>query len=80
MGIKQVRTQPSTGDWYWSHMTVHLLLRWIDLGPDVVDIAWSRDDSMLASTGLDSKVWIWDGQTFGELLAFNVIRRKCSGD
>jgi protein HIRA/HIR1 len=22
---------------------------------------------MLASTGLDSKVWIWDGQTFGEL-------------
>lgn len=32
---------------------------------DVVDCAWSRDDSMLASVGLDSQVIIWDGYTFG---------------
>lgn len=32
---------------------------------DVVDCAWSRDDSMLASVGLDSKIIIWDGFTFG---------------
>jgi WD40 repeat protein len=48
--------------------------------PDVVDIAWSRDDSMLASTGLDSKVWIWDGQTFGEPLILVAIRCKCGRD
>ncbi|WVF73156.1 hypothetical protein IAT40_007975 [Kwoniella sp. CBS 6097] len=34
---------------------------------DVVDLAWSRDDSMLASVGLDSKVCIWDGQSFRRL-------------
>lgn len=34
---------------------------------DVVDCAWSRDDSMLASVGLDSKIIIWDGFTFGML-------------
>jgi protein HIRA/HIR1 len=34
---------------------------------DIIDMAWSRDDSMLASVGLDSTVWIWDGRTFGEL-------------
>lgn len=27
---------------------------------DVVDCAWSRDDTMLASVGLDSKIIIWD--------------------
>lgn len=32
---------------------------------DVVDCAWSRDDAMLASVGLDSKFIIWDGYTFG---------------
>lgn len=32
---------------------------------DVVDCAWSRDDSMLASVGLDSKIFIWDGFSFG---------------
>ncbi|WVR00330.1 hypothetical protein IAU59_007473 [Kwoniella sp. CBS 9459] len=34
---------------------------------DVVDLAWSRDDTMLASVGLDSKVCIWDGQSFRRL-------------
>jgi len=31
-----------------------------------VDIAWNRDDSMIASVGLDSTIFIWDGYTFGE--------------
>ncbi|KAL7418351.1 HIR complex subunit [Cryptotrichosporon argae] len=34
---------------------------------DVVDVAWSRDDSMLASVGLDSVVNIWSGYTFERL-------------
>ena len=34
---------------------------------DVIDIAWSREDSMMASVGLDKMVWIWDGYTFGQL-------------
>lgn len=34
---------------------------------DVIDIAWSRDDSLLASVGLDNIVWIWDGRNFGKL-------------
>lgn len=33
--------------------------------PDVADIAWSPDDSMIASVGLDSTVFIWDGDSFG---------------
>lgn len=35
---------------------------------DIIDIAWSRDDTMMASVGLDKMVWIWDAQTFGEQL------------
>lgn len=35
---------------------------------DVVDCAWSRDDTMLASVGLDSKIIIWDcTNNFGDL-------------
>jgi protein HIRA/HIR1 len=34
---------------------------------DIIDVAWSRDDSMLASVGLDNSIWIWDGYTFGKL-------------
>ena len=37
--------------------------------PDIIDLAWSRDDSMMASVGLDKHVWIWDGQSFGQLYA-----------
>jgi len=33
---------------------------------DIIDIAWSRDDSMMASVGLDKLVWIWDGYSFGK--------------
>jgi protein HIRA/HIR1 len=35
---------------------------------DIIDVAWSRDDSMLASVGLDNSIWIWDGYTFGKLM------------
>lgn len=36
---------------------------------DIIDVAWSRDDSMLASVGLDNNIWIWDGGTFGMFAA-----------
>lgn len=32
---------------------------------DVADVAWSQDDSMIASVGLDSVIFIWDGHNFG---------------
>lgn len=34
---------------------------------DIADVAWSADDSMLASVGLDSTIFIWDGYTFEKL-------------
>ncbi|KAF0505748.1 WD40 repeat-like protein [Gigaspora margarita] len=34
---------------------------------DVVDLAWSRNNTHLASCGLDSLVFIWDGKTFEKL-------------
>jgi protein HIRA/HIR1 len=34
----------------------------------VTDLAWSPDNVYLASCGLDSKVIIWDGKTFGRFL------------
>ncbi|CAI2173761.1 11228_t:CDS:10 [Funneliformis geosporum] len=34
---------------------------------DVVDLAWSRDNTYLASCGLDNLVFIWDGRTFEKL-------------
>ncbi|CAG8543595.1 1250_t:CDS:10 [Acaulospora morrowiae] len=34
---------------------------------DVVDLGWSRDNTYLASCGLDSLVFIWDGKTFEKL-------------
>lgn len=35
---------------------------------DVVDLAWSRDDTMIATVGLDSMVFVWDASTFSELV------------
>jgi hypothetical protein len=40
----------------------------------VIDLAWSRDDSMMASVGLDNSVHIWDGQNFGK--SSTVAREK----
>ncbi|CAI2173760.1 11227_t:CDS:10 [Funneliformis geosporum] len=34
---------------------------------DVVDLAWSRENTYLASCGLDNLVFIWDGRTFERL-------------
>ncbi|WVW85995.1 hypothetical protein I302_108033 [Kwoniella bestiolae CBS 10118] len=50
-----------------NHENWKALTRLVGHVADVVDLAWSRDDSMLASVGLDSKVWIWDGATFERL-------------
>lgn len=36
------------------------------LSTDVVDLAWSRDDTMIATVGLDSMVFVWDASTFSE--------------
>jgi protein HIRA/HIR1 len=33
---------------------------------DIIDIAWARDDTKMASVGLDKLVLIWNGQSFGE--------------
>ncbi|RXK39445.1 hypothetical protein M231_03278 [Tremella mesenterica] len=44
----------------------HKLLCTMTSHTDIIDIAWSRDDTMLASVGLDSTIWIWDGRTFVE--------------
>ncbi|ORY28137.1 putative transcription corepressor [Naematelia encephala] len=40
------------------------LTRLVGHTADIIDIAWSRDDSMLATVGLDKMVNIWDGATF----------------
>lgn len=32
---------------------------------DVADLAWSPEQAYLASCGFDSKIFIWDGATFG---------------
>lgn len=35
----------------------------------MADLAWNHDDSMIASVGLDRKIYIWDGYTFGQCLS-----------
>jgi protein HIRA/HIR1 len=42
------------------------MIRALCRNTDVADLAWNMDDSMIASVGLDSTVFIWDGYTFGE--------------
>lgn len=41
--------------------------------PDVADVAWSQDDSMIASVGLDSMIYIWDGYNFGTSSRLGVL-------
>ncbi|KAG0362558.1 HIR complex subunit [Podila minutissima] len=38
---------------------------------DVTDVAWSPDNTYLASAGLDSKIIIWDGRTFDRIITLN---------
>jgi hypothetical protein len=40
----------------------------INTGTDIIDIAFSRDDSMMASAGTDKTVLIWHGGSFGAYL------------
>ncbi|CED85461.1 Histone transcription regulator HIRA, WD repeat superfamily [Phaffia rhodozyma] len=40
------------------------LQRLVGHSSDVVDLAWSRDDAMLATVGLDSMVYVWNTATF----------------
>ncbi|KAF9026589.1 HIR complex subunit, partial [Haplosporangium bisporale] len=35
---------------------------------DVTDVAWSPENTYLASAGLDSKIIIWDGRTFDRVI------------
>ncbi|WVQ72975.1 protein HIR1 [Cryptococcus sp. DSM 104548] len=63
---------PDGGGRLWGSDEVNVenwkaLTRLVGHVADVVDLAWSRDDSMLASVGLDSTVWLWDGSTFERL-------------
>jgi WD40 repeat protein len=34
--------------------------------PDVQDLAWSPDNHLLVSVGLDSAIMVWNAQTFGK--------------
>lgn len=40
---------------------------------DVADVAWSQDDSMIASVGLDSMIYIWDGYNFGMFIRLGAL-------
>lgn len=65
---------PSGGGKVWGSSDVNVeswkpLKRLVGHENDVADVAWSSDDSMIASVGLDSKIFIWDGYTFGESAA-----------
>ncbi len=45
-----------------------------DFCSDVTDVAWSPEDRFVASTGLDSKVFIWCGFTLGTMTHLHLQR------
>jgi len=45
--------------------------------PDVQDLAWSPDNHLLVSVGLDSAIMVWNAQTFGtDVFAIVLICKK----
>jgi protein HIRA/HIR1 len=45
--------------------TLNFVKKLPSMNSDVIDMAWSHDNSYLASCSLDNTIVIWDATTFG---------------